>query len=480
MYNRLVTDWIAGGTSADSEIRSSLRALRNRSRELGRNNDYVRAFLRELENNVVGQGIPFQAQVKMQRGNRLNDQLNDLIEQKWCQWTRKETCDVAGKLCFEDIERMAIRSVAESGEFFIRIVTKSFGGSKVPLALELIEADLLNDDKNGRSEFGNEIRMGVEVDEWGRAVAYHFFKKHPGDYQFGFSKIPNDRDTVRVPAEEIIALQMFERPGQTRAVPWLASALTRIRHMQGYEEAEIIAARATASLMGFIESPEGELQGETVIDGERVTGFDPGSWHYLAPGEKVTIPNLGRPSGQFDPFVRIMLRGLASSVGVSYESISSDFSQTNYSSSRQALLKERDYYRVLQRWIVSNFHQRIFERWLDLAVLSGELSLPQYELDPAKYQNVKWMPRGWGWVDPVREVNAYKDAIRGGLTTMSEVVAQSGGDIDELMRQRSREIDLAKSLGLIFDTDAEFDLKQASGDQSGGNSPDVTENQASS
>jgi lambda family phage portal protein len=451
-FSRLTADWVTGNTSADSEIYGSAQKLRDRARQLCRDNDYAKQALRAIQANVVGQGIQFQSQVRMQRGGRLDTRLNDQIEEAWREWTQANNCHVAGKLSFNEIERLAIRSVAESGEVFIRIVRQQFGNSKVPMGLEVLEADLLDDGLNGRSQQGNEIRMGVEMDEWGRPVAYHFLAYHPGDYQFSNQQISTQRHK-RVPAADVIHLYKMERPGQTRGVSFFASAIERLHHLAGYEQAEVVRARASSALMGFITSPEGELIGEEVFDGDRVSGFEPGVFKYLAPGESVTVPQLDAPDGQFEPFMRAMLRGVAAGIGCSYETISRDFSQTNFSSSRLSLLEDRDQWRILQRWMIQSFNQRILDAWLDMAVLSGALSLPQYEQQPERYRHVRWMPRGWSWVDPQKEVQAMKDAVRSGFKTLADVVAEQGGDMEELFEARKRETELAVEMGLVFDSD---------------------------
>jgi lambda family phage portal protein len=341
----------------------------------------------------------------------------------------------------------------------VRLITQKFGDSKVPLGLELIESDRLDDFYNGRADNGNEIRMGVEIDQWSKPVAYYFFAYHPGDYPFAGQKVTVGGRRMRIPAEEIVHPFIMERANQTRGVPWLVSAIMKLHHMQGYEEAEVIAARAAASLMGFIQSPEGELQGDAVVDKDRVTDFQPGTWKYLQPGEQVVIPKIDRPGGQFAPFNEIMLRGVAAGVGTSYETLSKDYSKSNFSSSRLALLSERELWRILQQWIIDNFHQVIFEKWLDLAVLSGEISIPGYELDVDKYHDVRWRPRGWPWVDPLKEVSANRDAILGGLTSISKIVEAEGDDLDDLFEEIARERKLAKEKGLVFDTDAENGIK---------------------
>ena len=451
-FSRLTADWVTGNTSADSEIYGSAQKLRDRARQLCRDNDYAKQALRAIQANVVGQGIQFQSQVRMQRDGRLDTRLNDQIEEAWREWTQANNCHVAGKLSFNEIERLAIRSVAESGEVFIRIVRQQFSNSKVPMGLEVLEADLLDDGLNGRSQQGNEIRMGVEMDEWGRPVAYHFLAYHPGDYQFSNQQISTQRHK-RVLAADVIHLYKTERPGQTRGVSFFASAIERLHHLAGYEQAEVVRARASSALMGFITSPEGELIGEEVFDGDRVSGFEPGVFKYLAPGESVTVPQLDAPDGQFEPFMRAMLRGVAAGIGCSYETISRDFSQTNFSSSRLSLLEDRDQWRILQRWMIESFNQRILDAWLDMAVLSGALSLPQYEQQPERYRHVRWMPRGWSWVDPQKEVQAYKDAVRSGFKTLADVVAEQGGDMEELFEARKRETELAVEMGLVFDSD---------------------------
>ena len=451
-FSRLTADWVTGNTSADSEVYGSAQKLRDRARQLCRDNDYARQALRAIEGNVIGQGIPFQSQVRMQRGGKLDTGINDAIEAAWKRWSYAQHCHTGGKLCFADIERLVIRACAESGEVFIRLVRQSFGGSAIPLAIEVIEADQLDDGLNGRSQQGNEIRMGVEVDGWGRPIAYHFLAYHPGDYQFSNQQISTQRHK-RIPAEEVIHLYRTERPGQTRGVTWFASAIQRLHHLAGYEQAEVVRARASSALMGFITSPEGELIGDGVMDGERVSNFEPGVFKYLNPGEEITVPSLDAPDGQFEPFLRAMLRAMAAGIGCSYETISRDFSQTNYSSSRLSLIEDRDHWRILQSWLIENFHRRVFSEWLDLAVLSNALSLPGYEQQPERFKAARWMPRGWSWVDPAKEVQAYKDAVRCGFKTLGEVVAEQGGDLDEVLLQLERERSLTEIHGLVLDID---------------------------
>ena len=454
--SRLTADWVTSGSSADQEIKSSIKKLRNRSRQLCRDNDYARVAVRQIKNNVIGTGARLQAQVRMQRGKgRMDVAVNDAIERAWKQWGKKNTCNTAGMYSWTEMCRLCAGAMVESGEVILRIVRKPFGGGKIAFALEVMESDRLDEDYSATADsLGREWRMGVQVDKWQRPLQYAFLSEHPGDSSFPISS--REKTHVFVDAKDVIHLFESTRPGQTRGVPWLASAIEKLHHLDGYSSAEIIRARAASALMGFVVSPEGELDpGGEVYNGERVTSFEPGVFKYLNPGENVTVPQLDSPSGEYEPFVRTNLRAMAAGLGISYESLSSDYSQTNYSSSRLSLLETRDTYRALQNYFVENLYERVYEAWMEMAVMSGVLNLAGYESEPSRYHECRWLSRGWTWVDPVKEVEAYKEAVRCGFTTQAEVLSMQGSDLEELLTARRNELDLAEALDLNFDTQIE-------------------------
>lgn len=447
-FGRLLNDWIAASTNIDSEISTSLPALRNRARQLVRDNDFAKAAKRAVQVNVVGTGMELQAQIKMMRGGGMNDDLNEKIEAIWKSWSQAGNCHVSGKLALNEICSMVVGSLVDSGEILIRMVPKQFGKSRVPLGLEIIEADQLDETRNGKHN-GNTIRMGVEVDEWHRPVNYWITQTHPGDNVTG---VGGKKESVPIPASQILHLFVSDRPGQTRGYPMMHSSIKRLHHLSGFEEAEVIYNRSAASMMGFLETPEGEVYSDDVVDDERVMDFAPGMIRGLAPGERFVGFNPNKPSGNYEPFVRAMIRAIAAGIGCSYETISRDFSQTNYSSSRLSLLEDRENWKVLQKWIIQKFLQPVYEKWLEQAVLSGALQLDGYSAMPEHYHQVRWQTRGWSWVDPLKEVKAYQEAVRNGFLTVTDVVAQTGGDIEDLIRARERELKLMEESGLTYDS----------------------------
>ncbi len=459
--DRLTGGWQSNNGSADIELVTSLTMLRSRSRQLVRDASYAKRARVTVVNNVIGSGIGMQAQVRTSR-DELNERVNDDIEAVWAEWSEADSCHTGGRLAFKLLERAAMGQVFDAGEVFIRIHRKRFGNSTIPLALELIEAERIADEyfATGNPAGGNAIRMGVEVDQFHRPVAYWIRERHQNEaYRFGGQG--SDR-LERVPAEDIIHLALIDRWPQTRGEPWLHTAARRLNDMDGYSEAEIVRARAQASVPWAVETPEGgESFGEEQIDGTYIMDVEPGTMKRLNPGEKLNAPAPNSPNPALDPFMRYMLREVAAGVGVSYESISRDYSQSNYSSSRLALLEDRDLWRFYQAWFICDLRKRVHREWLQAAVLARAIqSIPveQYALAPRKFEAVLFKPRGWSWVDPTKEVDAYMSAIKAGLTTVTDVVAQTanGQDIEDVVATRARELKLFEKKGLVFETSPEF------------------------
>jgi lambda family phage portal protein len=454
--SRLTSGWGNQTTSEDSELSSSLRTARARSRELIRDAAYAKRAKVIVQNNVVGPGIGMQAKVQASKGT-LNDMINDDIENTWEDWACASSCHTGGALHFSDLERVAIGQVFEAGEVFIRIHHEKFGNSKIPFALEVIEAERIADEFQPSALLPNTaVRLGIETDSFHRPVAYWLRTTHPGELRL----TPEQTTRLeRVPAENIIHLRIIERWPQTRAMPWMHAAARKLNDMDGLTEAEITAARGAACYMGFIQSPTNDSNyGEEQADGSSQVSLEPAIVEKLAPGETFNFAAPNRPNAQLDPFMRMMLREVAAGSGCSYESLSRDYSQSNYSSSRLALMDDRDLWRMLQLWFIRSFRQLIHKQWLQAAVLSRtiqSISVDAYALNLSKFEQVRFKPRGWSWIDPTSEVEAYKEAIRAGFTTVSHVIAQTGDgrDLEDVLNERAQELDMMKAKELVFDTD---------------------------
>jgi len=436
-------DWVTGALGPNEDLRTSLRRLRARSRDLAMNNDYMKKYLRMVFTNVIGPtGIKMQMKIENSPGV-LDLKANRQVEQAWEEWGRVPTCSVTRDLSFIDIQRLAVQSVARDGEVLIRKV-RGFD-NPYRFALQLIEADHLDETHHTDLANGNRIRMGVETDEWGAPVAYHLRESHPGDTSATLRR----QQVNRVPADEIIHLYIKERIGQVRGVPWAASTMIRLKMIGGYEEAELTGARAAASKMGFFEHEEGAAGytgDDTDAEGNLIEEFEPGVMRDLPVGVKFKPFDPGNPSRNFKDFMKAMLRGAASGLNVAYNTLANDLEGVNFSSIRSGVLEERENWRALHWWVMQHFHWNVFPEWLTFALVTAQVNLPMAKFE--KFNRPLWQPRGWAWVDPKKDIETNKIALDNKLTSWSAIVAEQGKDMEDVWRQRIADEKMAAQMGI--------------------------------
>jgi lambda family phage portal protein len=352
-----------------------------------------------------------------------------------------------------------------AGEVFIRKHYRAFGDSTVPLGLGLIEAERVVDEFSFPTPENQATRLGVERDEFGRPIAYYVRTIHPGEI-----RLPAGQEIKieRVPASDILHLRVVDRWPMTRGEPWLHGVLSKLDDMDEYSKAELTAARMGANFFATLESDYDNALATTTdaASGAREMNIEPGVIEQLAPGDALKFHTPNRPNVALDPFLRYMLREVAAGVGVSYESLSRDYSQSNYSSSRLALLDDRDLWRVLQQWYVRAFREPLLRDWMQSAVLSRAISsipVEAYAPDAERFLAVTWKLRGWQWVDPTKEVNAYKEAVKAGFTTVSAVIAQTAGgvDVEDVIAERKRELEMFEAADIDLDTTVEEPMESA-------------------
>jgi lambda family phage portal protein len=464
--SRTTSGWYSATSSADSEIQQSLTGLRGRSRTLCRDSAYAKKARGLVVNNVIGDGMGLQAQVKSTRG-RLQKNINASIEDAWSRWSEAQFCHTGGTLAFSDFERLLMGEIFEAGEVFVRMHFRPFGGGRVPFALELIESERVPHEFVSVAT-SEKAYQGIELDGFYRPVAYWVLNTLPNELLLTTSS--NSNEAVRVPAAEMIHLRILDRWPQTRGVPWLHAVAKSLNDMDGYSDAEITAARGAANYMGWLESSD--LEDPDVAqqeDGTYETTLSPGIIGRGPPGSKMDFFAPNRPNAVLPDFMAYMIRQAAAGImGLTYESLSVDYSQSNYSSSRLALLDSRDAWRVLQGWFIRSFRDPVHRLWLQQAVLSGAvdgIAPSDYLENVEKYQAVRYKPRGWMWVDPAKEIAAYKDALKAGFTTRTQIIAATGGglDVEDVDTERASELEAQEELDLEYDTDPDAYMKEQPG-----------------
>jgi len=438
-HSRLTADWILGTTtSADQDIARSGVDLRNRSRELCRNNAWAHRYLDMIADNVVGPGVKLQA--RLQRGDVPDETMNDRIEDAWRRWGEVGQCTVDRRLSWNDVCREIAVARGRDGEVLIRIVEgfdNAFG-----FAIQLLDIDQLDETLHVPARAGrNEIRYGIEVDTFGAPVAYHLFDRHPSESLRG--------QRIRVPVDQVIHYYRPHRIGATRGVPDLAPIMWDLNMLRGYQEAELVAARTAAAKGGFL-TRTGDIDGGSTDEdydpaNPLVMDAEPGTWTELPVGITAVPVDPTHPTTAFPEFIKSTLRSVASGLGVSYASLNSDLSDANFSSMREGKNTERDRWIGLQRHLIDHVIMPIYRRWIDAAILRRQIG---GTIRPADLLRVEWQPRRWAYVDPDKEAQAGIRQIGAGLTSRTAIAASQGRDIIDIFRDLRREEDLAREFGL--------------------------------
>lgn len=439
--------------SADREIKGSLRALRAKARELVWTWSYGSRWANLLVENVVGD-TGFQLQATNERADGSRDQkVNRELEKGWKRWGRPGVATADGKLSWHGVEKLLLRTWAQDGEMLLRLYRGFDNGWG--FAVEVLDPDQLDEKLNRpATDSQNQIRMGVEVDEWGRPLFYHIWRRHPEGIR-GSNLNPPERQ--RVPAEDVIHVFDPWRAGQTRGLPPLTPVLFDSEMLSGLEEAELTASRIAAAKMGFFQTnPEYQIDPE-VISGESQATLEievaPGSFVEVPAGYEFQAFDPTHPTSAFGDFHKSILRSIASGMHTSYNPLANDLEGVNFSSLRQAALIERVTFRMIQRWVWEHVHDRVYQAWLSQALLAGQLELQSFRA--RDFDAHEWRPRGWEWVDPVKEVQAEVIAIRAGLESRTAAAARRGRDLEQIFKEIQRENELAEEMGLELDTSLE-------------------------
>lgn len=439
---RLFTDFGTTSASADAELKPALAAIRARSRDLVRNNEYARRYVQLIRNNVVGDR-GFRLQVKARDNGVLDLGGNQAVENAWAEWCRTGNCTVDGRLSFLDCQKLVAESLVRDGEVF---VLKYKGPYTHGFAFQFIEPDRIDETLNKKLSNGNEIRMGIECDQFRRPVAYYMSAAHPNDIHYGQAF---GTKHVRIDADRIIHIYEQSRIGLSRGEPKMAPVIPSLKQLGALTEAQLVACRTGASKMGFFTSPSGD--GFVADDYENdvpIYEVSPGLMAQLPAGVTFEKFDPGYP-GEFAEFHKSILRGIASGLGVSYVSLASDLEGVSYSSIRSGTIEERENYIALQSFLIDHFCQPIFRAWFENALDNGVLFFPSTRFE--KFANsAEFRARRWQWVDPSKEMKANIDGMRAGILSLSQVAAAYGMDVEELFAQMQSDKAMAQQFGINY------------------------------
>lgn len=430
---RRTSGWARTTGDANFVALGALAEMRMHARDLIRNNSWARRGQRVIANNTAGWGIVAKpvggSEAELSRAAEL-----------WKTWAESTECESEGRHTFYSIQHLAMKTIPEAGELLVRRRwRRASDGMTIPLQLQVLEPDHLDHTRNQSSSVsGGPIIQGVEYDLIGRRSAYWIFPVHPGSGR-------GTPAAERISASEILHVFYPERAGQARGVSWFATAILNLKDLDEYDDAELMKQKIAACFAAFVTDVNGDGAGlgEPSMTDDLIETFEPGMIQKLPPGKDIQFGT--PPQVVADSFASRNLRRVAAGLGVTYEDLTGDYSQVNFSSARMARLS---HWANVHDWqynmLIPLLCDGVWNWAMEAAVLAGELAAPL---------SAQWTCPPMPMIEPDKEGLAYSRLIRNGVKTLPEVIREQGGDPDAQLREIAETNKRLDALGISLDCD---------------------------
>jgi lambda family phage portal protein len=414
----------------NSESLQRRGVITKRANYLAHNSPTGASFVESWVTNLIGDGPTFKsAHPDLDVAKRL--------EGGFTQWG--EHADIEGVDSLTGLLMTAVRSIVASGEAVFHLPVDPYGHLK----LRLLASEQLDSTRNipslGMTGDPPRIVAGVETDEQGRRTGYWLLHDSPD--QIWAQILPSER----VDAIDVAHCFVRRFPGQIRGISWLTPIATRLLELDALEDSALMKARVSALFGAFVTDPDGT----TGIFNNSMAGnigdsrgfdpasvvFEPGSLQFLPPNCDIKFPPIADMSNVTE-LMRHMLRSIAAGGGVSYEILTSDLSQVNYSSARLGLSQYQRRIKGLQSSLLgSQLLLPVWRRWVLLEILSGRMDAPDFEQNPHHYLNMTALWPGWPPIDPLKQSKADALDLASRTKSRAEIIACNGRDITDVDKE---------------------------------------------
>lgn len=482
IYSREVSGWNPAVRSPDGEINIHRDRMVARQRDLVRNDGWASGGVDRITDNAIGAHFRLIAKPDYLALGREDKRLDaqwaeefaDAAEAEWRMYAEDVHCYADGMRQLDMTAQfaLALRHEIIDGEslgvllWFPELVGPY--GARYATVLQMIDPDRLSNPYQEQDTATR--RSGVEIDGLGGPIAYHIRRAEQNDYYSASESMEWDRIERQTAFGRPIVLHSFakERTGQHRGVGVLAPIVPRFRMLGKYDEIELQQAVQQAAIRTFITSPfEHDQLGDVLASGDQLSDYQVNRAEYhralatniggvrvpsLYPGEGITtVADDAKKS--FADFEAAVLRSIASRMGLSEGQLTADYSRTNYSSSRSALLEA---WKTLSRrrgTFEKRLPNQVYGAWLEDALASRLRGLlprnaPFFPEWRTAYARCRWLGPARGWVDPVKERQGAVLGLDAGFSTLERECAEQGLSYKEVIAQRGVEVKMMKAQGL--------------------------------
>lgn len=419
------------GSGNDAVLRAG-GTIRQQARHFEQNYDLALGVLNTLVANIVGAGgVGIEPQPRLADGS-IDDALASEILDLWKDWVRVP--EVTRGHDWAAAQRLLCRSWLRDGEVFAQLLQGAVPyldhGTRVPLSLELLEADFVPMDLQAQKPL---IEQGIELNAWGAPVAYHVFKTDPR----GTGSLVALGQTKRLPASNVLHLASRHRIRQLRGVSVFAAVMHRFDDLKDYEESERIAAKIAASMAAFIRKGAPDMYDPQPDGSPRALQMRPGMiFDDLKMGEEIGTLDVNRPNPNLETYRSGQLKAVAAGTGPTYSAIARTYDGT-YSAQRQELVEGWSVYGVLGSEFTGRIVRPVYEAFIAMAVASGALRVPA-GARRTSLADAEFVAPQMPWIDPVKEATAWGMLEDRAYASGPEIVRRRGGNPLDVIEQQAR------------------------------------------
>lgn len=465
---RALRGMVAESGSPREDIDLNNQTLRERARMLYMAAPIASSAIKTPRTNVIGLGLKMNPKIDREflgLSREEAEKWEKTVKAEFAIWADdKIACDATGMNNFYSMQQLAFVSWLVSGDVFALVKQRDPTAMRpYSLRLHLIEADRCATPETigfmvtSTEIDGKRIYDGVEVDDDGMVVAYHFRNKHPYEVNFeetAYKRVLAYSEKTGMP--NVLHIMSSERPEQYRGVTYLAQIIEPILQTRRYTESEITAAIVESFFTAFImtDSDSGEMPlGEVGVEGEeeyQQASHDPNEYEMgsgnvvvLKNGEKVEFGDPKRPASGFADFLKEMCTQIGAALEIPRDILMKNFN-ASYSASRGALLEAWKAFKMYRGWFVDDFCTPVYELWMSEAVARGRISAPGFFTSPVArkaWLKCEWIGPTQGQLDPVKEVTAEIMSVEAGFSTNSDsAIRVNGSDWNQNMDQIQSEM----------------------------------------
>ncbi|MEI8396316.1 MAG: phage portal protein [Rhodospirillaceae bacterium] len=455
-----IADYHPANGSADALLLPERDALVQASRDVARNDPWITGGIDRHVDAVLGTAtrpVPEPDPAALGITDDEAQHLADEIERAWNEWALDplRRSDATRQDTVPALLAIAYRSWLVCGEGMIAVLWRPERGGWGSCLQVVDPARLSNRWGDYNTQF---LRDGVALGADGEPIGYWLRRAHPAD---PWLMSPGAQVWDYFPREHpdgrpiIIHYYRKDEPGQTRGKPPLAPVIKFLRMLGTYADTELQAAVINSIILAYIESEsDPEVLRQKMFDGQAAKADSYRASFYesqpirlnrarvpmLALGDKINVPDAKRPNANFEKFEQAILRRIASPLGLSFEQLSLDYSRTNYSSARAALMEVWRSLLSRRAEFLDKVGVPVYQAFLEEALDRGAVTPPPHcrSLTEALagWCACEWRGPARGYIDPVKEPRGAVLRLQTGTTTMERECGEQGLDWRRVTRRR--------------------------------------------